>query len=304
MSRHVQDEQTGPNEHRDQAWGDLLTDLVPGREYARPRRRGITMILDRCQGLVATKDLLDLSGNYVDHIKLSFGTSVLLSKRFIQEKNELIRSYNIDIYPGGTLTEAMLLQGVYPQYLQRAITLGFTAVEISDGTITMGRQTRSDAIRRALDSGLKVITEVGKKDPTSPIPVLELCDQIHADLACGAAMVIVEARESGTGIGIYDTGGAIRTDMLTTILSTLGNHAGQVMWEAPRQSQQANLIVQCGPNVSLGNVKPRDVLGLEALRRGLRYETFRHFASQLRQDGAIPIAQSIDTPEITKAHGE
>jgi hypothetical protein len=33
--------------------------------------------------------------------------------------------------------------------------------------------------------------------------------------------------------------------------------------------------------VSLGNVKPRDVLGLEALRCGLRFETFRLFSPQL-----------------------
>ena len=45
--------------------------------------------------------------------------------------------------------------------------------------------------------------------------------------------------------------------------------------QAPRQGQQATLIKELGPNVNLGNVKPRDVLGLEALRCGLRFETFR-----------------------------
>jgi phosphosulfolactate synthase len=53
------------------------------------------------------------------------------------------------------------------------------------------------------------------------------------------------------------------------------------MWEAPRTGQQAQLILEYGPNVSLGNIKPRDVLGLEALRRGLRYETFRRFSPRL-----------------------
>jgi len=53
------------------------------------------------------------------------------------------------------------------------------------------------------------------------------------------------------------------------------------MWEAPRSSQQAQLVLRFGPNVSLGNVRPRDVLGLEALRRGLRYESCRQYLPQL-----------------------
>ena len=273
--------QSDSSDMPNRAWGDLLSDLTHERELAKPRRRGVTMILDRCQGLVATEDLLEMAGGYVDHVKLSFGTSMLLSEAFIQRKNELIRAYDIDIYPGGTLAEIMLVQGAYPQYLKRARELGFTAIEVSDGTITMSRQARTDAIKRALDIGFKVISEVGKKDPAIEISVSQLCEQIAEDLALGVDKVIVEARESGAGIGIYDDSGAIRAEKLAAILDQLRGHTDDIMWEAPRQGQQAQLIVQYGSNVSLGNVKPRDVLGLEALRRGLRYETFRQFSPRL-----------------------
>lgn len=264
-----------------QGWGSLLSALMPNREHTKPRRRGITMVLDRCQGLGTTEDLLEMVGDYVDHMKLSFGTSVLLRDDFIQRKNQLIRAYNVDVYPGGTLAEAVLVQGVYSQYLQWAKALGFTAIEISDGTITMARQVRSDAIKRALDAGFKVISEVGKKDPTIETSVAQLCEQVGEDLALGVDTVIVEARESGVGIGIYDANGAIRTEKITAILDQLRSYEDDIMWEAPRQRQQAQLILRCGSNVNLGNVKPRDVLGLEALRCGLRYETFRHFAPRL-----------------------
>ncbi len=263
------------------AWGNLLADLAPSRERAKPRQRGVTMILDRCQGLVAIEDILEMVGDYVDHVKLSFGTSVLLSEAFIRRKNELIRSHNVDVYPGGTLAEVMLVQGVYPQYLKRAQELGFTAIEVSDGTITMSRQVRRAAIQRALDAGFKVISEVGKKDPALEIPAPQLCEQILDDLSLGVDKVIVEARESGAGVGIYDASGAIRKDKVAAILDQVRGHADDIMWEAPRASQQAQLILQLGPNVSLGNLKPRDVLGLEALRCGLRYETFRQFSPQL-----------------------
>ncbi len=263
------------------AWLNLLPDLTEARPIIRSRHQGLTMVLDRCQGLRATEDLLEMAGDYIDQIKLSFGTSVFLDETYLRRKIGMVRAHQIDIYPGGTLMEATLVEGVYPQYLKRARALEFTAIEISDGTITMSRQVRDEAIKRALDAGLKVITEVGKKDPSIYIPPSQLCDQIAGDLAVGADKVIIEARESGRGIGIFDGDGTIRQDEMIAIINCLGDSRGDIIWEAPGQKQQAALIVRCGPNVNLGNVKPRDILGLEALRCGLRFETFRHFASQL-----------------------
>jgi phosphosulfolactate synthase len=242
------------------------------------------MVLDRCQALHATEDLLALTGDYVDYIKLSFGTSVFVDEALLRQKIDTIRAHMIDIYPGGTLMEVALSQGVYPQYLKRAKELGFTAVEISDGTLTIPRRIRSDCIKRALDVGLKVITEVGKKDTSIyPAPV-EICDQIAGDLAMGADKVIIEARESGLGTGIYDEQGHVREDEMSAIVNCLGNSRGDVIWEAPLAKQQTALIMRCGSNVNLGNVKPNDVLALEAMRWGLRFETFRHFAPQLTVD--------------------
>lgn len=265
------------------AWGNIVSDVAPGRVDVKPRQRGITMILDRCQGLIATGDLLEMSGAYVDYVKLSFGTSALLTEDFLRRKIELVRSYDVDIYPGGTLMELALIQGCFPDYLQGARDLGFTTLEISDGTITIPRHVRNDVIKRALDAGFVVITEVGKKDPAANIPPAQMCEEIAADLALGATYVTIEARESGMGIGIYDQSGRVRLDIATAILRGLRpDQHDRIIWEAPHQKQQAELIIQLGSNASLGNVRPRDVLGLEALRRGLRFETFRHFAQHLQ----------------------
>jgi phosphosulfolactate synthase len=260
------------------AWGNLLLPLAPDRITTKPRERGLTMVIDRCQGLRATEDLLTLTGDYVDHIKLSFGTTVFVDEDMLRRKIEMIRPYEIEVYPGGTLMEATLIQGVYPQYLRRAKELGFTAIEISDGTITMSRQTRDDTVKRALDAGFKVITEVGKKDRAIHLSPAEICDQIAGDLAVGADKVIIEARESGKGVGIYDAAGRVREAELTAIINCLGDSRGDIIWEAPLKHQQVALILHCGPNVSLGNIIPRDVLGLETLRCGLRFETFRYVA--------------------------
>jgi phosphosulfolactate synthase len=260
------------------AWGNLLPQLAPDRLTTKPRERGLTMIIDRCQGLRATEDLLTLTGDYIDQIKLTFGTTIFVDENVLRHKIEMIRAHEIDVYPGGTLMEATLLQGVYPQYLSRAKELGFNTIEISDGTITMSRQTRNNTIKRALDTGFKVITEVGKKDRAIHLSPTEICDQIAGDLSMGAEKVIIEARESGKGVGIFDDEGGVREDELTAIINCLGDSCGDIIWEAPLKHQQVTLILRCGPNVSLGNIIPRDVLGLETLRCGLRFETFRFIA--------------------------
>ncbi|MBE7555610.1 MAG: phosphosulfolactate synthase [Anaerolineales bacterium] len=272
------------------AWGNLIYPLAPGRISVKPRQQGLTMILDRCQGLNDSQDLLALTGDYIDYIKLSFGTSVFVDESLLRRKIELVRAHEIDIYPGGTLMEIALFQGVYPQFVRRARALGFTALEISDGSITIPRQVRDDCIKQALDAGLKVISEVGKKDSTQYIPPTELAEQIARDLALGVEKVIVEAREAGRGIGIYDEEGRLRGDEMAAIINYLGDNQDEVLWEAPLPSQQSALILRCGPNVNLGNVKPNDVLGLEAMRCGLRFETFRHFAPSQGEMMALPLS--------------
>ena len=46
-----------------------------------------------------------------------------------------------------------------------------------------------------------------------------------------------------------------------------------MIFEAPQRSQQAWLLRRVGPNVNLGNIGAEDVIALETLRRGLRFDT-------------------------------
>src|SRR5206468_9585605 len=131
-----------------------------------------------------------------------FGTSVFLDKRLLRLKIEIIRAWDIDVCPGGSLFEAAVRRGALVEYLCHARALGFTAVEISDGTIDLDPQTRAEAILRALDLGLKVFTEVGKKDPHDQPSMSAIAAQIRHDLRLGADRVVVEGRESGRRVGV------------------------------------------------------------------------------------------------------
>jgi phosphosulfolactate synthase len=240
----------------------------------QPRADGITMVIDKNLGARGLTDLLETAGRSIDQIKLAFGTSVALSERAVRDKIQRIRAHGIDVYPGGTLLEAAVAQGVLLPYLRRARELGFTMIEVSDGTITMPSAQRADVIRCALDLGFKVVGEVGKKDPKQRLPVGAMQAQIAADLALGASYVIIEAREGGKGVGIYDANGAVDTDEVDRLVQGLEG-LNCIVWEAPQCAQQAYLIQRFGSNVNLGNIQPLEVLALEALRCGFRFETLR-----------------------------
>lgn len=255
------------------AWEGVVESPLPGR-LAKPRTQGLTMLIDKGLGLLATQDLLEVGADYVDYIKLAFGTSAFLSPAFLREKVALIRSFGVDVYPGGTFLEIALTQGRLDGYLKRARELGFNCIEVSDGTIDLDQRARSATIRAAADFGFRVITEVGKKDATDSFDPDAVLNQVESDLADGAYKVIVEGRESGRGVGIYDGNGQVKEDAMAALVKRLDD-PGVLVWEAPLKDQQQELILLFGSNVNLGNVKPDEILALEALRCGLRGDTLK-----------------------------
>ncbi len=256
--------------------------LFPASEFRsrKPRRKGVTMILDKCHGLRASEDLLETAGDYVDHWKHSYGTSTFLDEDLLRRKIAMARESDMLVYPGGTLAECAILQGRCRDYMRHALALGFNAVEVSDGTIEHAPRARRDAMLFALDLGLTVVAEVGKKDPDRQPSLERLAEQALADFGAGAAWVIIEARESGRGVGVFDDEGSVVTDRVEKIAGLLKDHQDRLIWEAPFKNQQEYFILRFGPDVGLGNIPPRDVLSLEALRSGLRFETLRHWAQK------------------------
>lgn len=263
-------------DHDRKAWLDIL-DFPHKDRVDKPRAHGLTMVIDKGLGLTDTRDLMELASDYVDHLKLTFGTSAFYNTRLLRQKIELVKSYGVHIFPGGTFLELALLQGRIIQYLDRARDLGFTGIEVSDGTINIDEETRYNTIKLARAYGFElVLSEVGKKDPRDQVDDMPLYEQVNRDLERGSDMVIVEGRESGEGVVIYDENGNILGDEVDAMVQHVADRE-RLLWEAPQKKQQQELIMRFGPNVNLGNVQPQDVLALEALRVGLRGDTLRHY---------------------------
>jgi phosphosulfolactate synthase len=267
------------------AWENIITNQCDLRAE-KPRKTGCTMVMDVGKGMYETHSILQASANYIDHWKFGFGTSVFMDKALLQEKLHTLAAHNILTFPGGTLLEVALLTQHCRVYMTHAKGLGFTAVEISDGTLPIPRFRRKRIIECALSAGLIPITEVGKKDPKRQPTPEQIAEEVLEDLEWGAAWVIIEGRECGQGVGVFDDSGNVDNFEVDLIIDMLGDKRDALIWEAPLKSQQAFFIEKFGANAGLGNIPIDQVLALEALRNGLRFDTLNRVTGKLLREGS------------------
>jgi phosphosulfolactate synthase len=233
----------------------------------KPRRYGLSCVIDGGLPLPDVRAILESAGSYIDVWKFGWGSAYLDAA--LDAKLGLLRRHDVIASPGGTLLELAALQGRVEECLDWAARCGFAQVEVSDGLGLLGQEAKAALIRRAAAS-FTVVSEVGMKDPTSVLTPATWVELARADLDAGASAVLTEGRESGT-VGLYAPDGSVRRDVVDALLDHLG--AERLVFEAPHRHQQAWLVRRIGPDVNLANVAPREALGLEALRLGLRADT-------------------------------
>lgn len=232
-----------------------------------------TMVIDKGLGVTHVADMLKVNGDYFNFIKYGWGTSILCNDQIVKEKNEIYASNDIKSYTGGTLFELANKQNKIEEYFDEIDRLGFTAIEISDGSTVIPEEDRDELIKEAKNLGYYTLSEIGKKNPEKDheYSIDKRIELIEKDINSGSDMVIIEGRESGKNIGIYDEKGNVKSDDLNKISANIDQ--SKIMWEAPNKNQQIELILSIGNDVNIGNVSPEEIISLETLRRGLRGDT-------------------------------
>lgn len=237
----------------------------------RPRTSGLTMVMDKGLSIRQAEDFLSGSSDYVDFIKLGFGTSLVTKN--LKEKIKLYQNAGMKVYLGGTLLEAFIIRDKVADYVKNIEALGINCVEVSDGSITLNHDKKCEIIRD-LAKNFTVVSEVGSKEEGVIIHPSRWISMMQAELEAGAFKVIAEARESGT-VGIFHKNGSAHTLLINRIVNKV--KIENILWETPQKSQQVYFIKLFGANVNLGNIGYEDVIPLETLRLGLRGDTFFTF---------------------------
>ncbi len=243
---------------------------IPDR-IKKPRESGLTMVMDKGLSINEAVNFLSVAHPHVDIIKLGFGTSFVTPN--LREKLEIYKSYDIPIYFGGTLFEAFLIRNQFDDYVSVCKDFDINYLEVSDGSIEIPHAEKCGYIEK-LAKQFTVLSEVGSKDATHIIPPYKWIEQMSAELEAGSTYVIAEAREAGN-VGIYRGSGEVREGLVQEILTQIKGE--KIIWEAPQKAQQLYFIELLGCNANLGNIAPSEVIPLEAMRLGLRGDTFNLF---------------------------
>jgi len=238
---------------------------------SKPRDRGLTMVMDKGLSLREAEDLMSVGSGLIDYLKLGFGTSLVTPG--VKDKISLYKEAGAVPYLGGTLFEAYIIRGLFDEYMKLMDSLGLEMAEVSDGSYEMDQ---SDKIRyiSEMAKNFTVISEVGSKKKDVIYTPDEWVQMMKAELNAGSVKVIAEARESGT-TGIYNDDGSANYELIEAIAEHI--KLDNVLWEAPIKSQQVWFIKHFGHDVNLGNIAPNEIIALEALRNGLRGDTFFQF---------------------------
>ncbi|MGH9128111.1 MAG: phosphosulfolactate synthase [Acidimicrobiales bacterium] len=251
---------------------------------AKPRHRGLTMVIDNGIPAGAFADAVDSAADYIDLVKFGWGTALVTSR--LAEKTALLEEHAIGYFFGGTLFEKYVAQRRFEDYLELCHHHRCGIVEVSNGTIPITNAEKADYISRASEEFV-VFGEVGYKDQerSQALSAGQWVDYIDQDLAAGATHVIIEARESGTS-GICRADGEIRFDVVEHILGSQISH-GSLVFEAPTKDLQTFCVTRLGADVNLGNVALDEVLATETLRLGLRGDTLLHFELEAQQADGV-----------------
>lgn len=229
------------------------------------------MVMDKGLSLREVEDMLSMSADYIDIVKLGWATSFVTP--ILQQKLDAYRAAGVPVYLGGTLFEAFVVRNQFEDYRKLLDKYDLKYAEVSDGSLEMESEQKCEYIR-TLAQQVTVLSEVGSKDEAKIIPPYKWIKLMKEELEAGAWKVIGEAREGGT-VGLFRASGEVRQGLVEEILTQIPSE--KIIWEAPQKEQQVWFVKLLGANVNVGNIAPHEIIPLETIRLGLRGDTFSHF---------------------------
>jgi phosphosulfolactate synthase len=229
---------------------------------------------------------LEQSAHLMVSLKISMACWMIASEAATRRKVLAAQRVGVPTMTGGGPYEVAVAQGRLAEYLDLCAEVGFDAIEAGAG-FTDTAMSPPAVVAMAAERQLEVDYELGKKhDGEFDSQSLEwLLDEGRRWLDAGARRLIIEARESAAGVGLFDADGVLNTALAERIVEVFGILG--VVFEAPTKPSQFALLDHFGSSVQLGNVPLDEVLRVEIYRRGLHSDAFSN--PVLRPD-PVPVA--------------
>jgi phosphosulfolactate synthase len=252
--------------------GDLVRYL---RKIGVPNLEPATSPFDPGYDPVTLESHLAQSHHLISILKISMACWLIADERATRAKVAAARKHGVQTVTGGGPFEVAVAQGQLDAYLDLCATMGFDRIECGEGFTDMDLAPETVA-RMVTERGLEFQFELGKKHGGAFTEVVaeELVDQGQRWLDAGARDLVVEARESAKGVGLFDMDGNLNTALAERFAGAFGLRT--VTFEAPNKPSQFALLNHFGPEVRLCNVRLEELLRVEIYRRGLHSDAFGH----------------------------
>jgi len=216
---------------------------------------------------------LQQSSHLMSILKLSMACWMIADENVVRQKIAFAKRYKVSTVSGGGPFEIAVAQKRLPAYLDLCADFGLTRIECGSGFTDM-RIPAAQVVAMAKERGLEVQFEVGKKhagafdDHTIQQLIAEGSEWLNA----GAVMLVIEARETACGVGLFDGAGKLNRALADRFTDAFGLRL--VTFEAPNKASQFALLDHLGPSVHLSNIRLEELLRVEIYRRGLHSDAF------------------------------
>jgi phosphosulfolactate synthase len=216
---------------------------------------------------------LEQSAHLLSTLKISMACWMVADETATRRKVGAAKEHSVPTVTGGGPFEVAVAQNQLPAYLDLCADLGVSRIECGEG-FTVLPMDAGDVARMATERGLEIQFELGSKHDGAfaSEAMSDLIEQGHRWLDAGAAQLVIEARESAQGVGLFDEEGNLNLAFAERFVEEFGLRT--VVFEAPTKPSQFALIDHFGREVCLSNVRLEEVLRVEIYRRGLHSDAF------------------------------
>ncbi len=247
------------------------------REYLRligvRELPALTSPFDPGYDLATLESHLDQSAHLMASLKISMACWLIADESITRRKIAAAQAHRVAAVTGGGPFEIALAQGRLAEYLDLCADVGVTRIECGEGFTTLDVPPE-EIVGMAKERGLGVQYEMGKKhEGAFTDDSLEAgMARAHSWLEAGAQEIVVEARESARGVGMFDSDGQLNHKFADRIAEEFGLDI--LTFEAPNKPSQFAFLDHFGPRVRLSNVRLEELLRVEIYRRGLHSDAF------------------------------
>lgn len=245
----------------------------------KPRTTGMMTVEDKGLATGEVTDLMESFCELIDYVNVCDHSGIIArySAEWFRAKVAIYHGRQVKVKLGGLTFEVAVLQDRVRPLMEGLKALGFDSLEIVAQVIDpLPLTVRRSYIKMAREIGLEPHTEVGKKQPTTPLDAGEAIAMIQSDLEAGAAHVVLESAEIAL---------LMKTDIapLHRIVEAIGLEAlvfetGPYGWP----EVAIHVIKSFGKDVNLENVDPDQVVVIDNMRRGLDRRVDHEFLTMRR----------------------